>query len=177
MALLHRRRRLIGEQLIGLGLSLGVDPAVLRIGAGLQPFASDRRFDLGLLIGPALGAALLARFDDLTRHLLTAKHIGRITPDDAERILSLSGRAVRGTFQAAMGYRYKGVQRADVELQTAVWGEAQKLMGDVPADVLSGQRRARFAPDVASRTHTPSPSGRPRSRRARFDTPPPGAGE
>lgn len=138
------------------------------------------------------GALLLARYDDLVRHVLTAKHIGRIdrweaakllgadtpagatvgAPDtlignenlgrDEWRMVGGAGRAVRGAFQSAMGYTYKAVRREDVRLQTAAWGEVQKLMGDVPEDVVAGTRRARFAPEIADR-----PSGDYRTRRRR----------
>ncbi|MGB5253240.1 MAG: AcaB family transcriptional regulator, partial [Sedimenticolaceae bacterium] len=87
-----------------------------------------------------------AVFDQLVRAVLTAQHIGVMTRGDAERVLAVIGRQLRRAFLSPMGYRLTGITRADVFQDTDKNVQALALMGELPADILSGELRAPHAP-------------------------------
>lgn len=92
------------------------------------------------------GAYLVARFDELVRAIMTARHVGLLTRDSAERLLHQGGRQVRGAYNAPLGYKYLGITREDIAQGNAKATQARALMGDIPPEVLSGDRRASYAP-------------------------------
>lgn len=95
------------------------------------------------------GAQLVSRYDELVRVVLSARHVGLLTRGDAERALHLGGRQVRRALQSPVGYRMTGVTRVDVEQGTAKALQAREAMGEPPADVRRGERRAPYAPAPA----------------------------
>lgn len=95
------------------------------------------------------GAYLLAKFDVLTRAVLTAEHVALIGRDTGRRLIQDAGRQVRRAFLAPEGYQCRGVTRADVAAGTRDALDARARMGDVPIDILEGRLRARFAPPVS----------------------------
>ena len=62
-----------------------------------------------------LGARLVGLYDGLVRTTLSARHVGLITREEAERALHLSGRQVRRAFLSPVGYRLTGVNRRDID--------------------------------------------------------------
>jgi integrating conjugative element protein (TIGR03761 family) len=94
-------------------------------------------------------AYLIARFDDLVRAIMTARHVGLLDRDNAERFLHHGGRQVRRAYNSPLGYKYFGITRADIAQGNAKAAQARALMGDVPAAVLSGERAAPYAPAIA----------------------------
>jgi integrating conjugative element protein (TIGR03761 family) len=92
------------------------------------------------------GAKLLAEYDELARGALTARHVGLMEANDAERLLGLCAGKIRGLFCLPQGYRFLGIDREALAQGTAKAERARKAMGEVPADVLSEDRRAVLAP-------------------------------
>ena len=95
------------------------------------------------------GAYLLAKFDDLVRAVLTAKHVAMADRSSAERLIADGGRQVRRAYNAALGYRFLGITRDDARLMTARIMEAEAHMGTLPSDILDAKLRAPFAPEIA----------------------------
>lgn len=91
-------------------------------------------------------ARLVADYDTLVRNALTARHVGLVTRDEQERVLQLSGRRVRRAMVSPLGYRFLGLTRRDLEQATANAQRAREAMGELPAEVLNGTRRAPHAP-------------------------------
>ena len=88
------------------------------------------------------GARLVGLYDGLVRTVLSARHVGLLSRDEAERALHLGGRQVRRALQSAVGYRFAGVTRLDVEQGTAKAQQARDVMGELPEDILAGTSRA-----------------------------------
>ena len=108
-----------------------------------------------------LGAYLLADYDELVRTVLTASHCAFIDRSRAFSLLLRSGRPVRRIY--CLGptvWRYTGVTREDVVNNTKLAQQAKAVYAnmnihDIPADVLQGARRGRYAPPIRQ---TPAPS-------------------
>ncbi|MGQ0700578.1 MAG: PFL_4669 family integrating conjugative element protein [Panacagrimonas sp.] len=98
------------------------------------------------------GAYLLAKFDDLVRAVLTAKHVAMVDRSNSERLIADGGRQVRRAYNAALGYRFLGITRDDARLMTARIKEAEAQMGALPQEILDSKLRAPFAPDIARAT-------------------------
>ena len=95
-------------------------------------------------------ARILADFDMLVRAVLTARHIGLMDRREAERCLVLGTRALRRAMGTALGYKYEGVKRQDLRDGNIKVQRAREHMGEVPAEVVDGSRRARYAPEKRS---------------------------
>ncbi len=98
------------------------------------------------------GARLLTDFDALVRTVLTARHVGFMDRDSAEKTLNLGGRAVRRALASAMGFKNQSTRRKDIEENTAHARQAIELMGEVPEEILNRTRRAKLAPELVSKT-------------------------
>lgn len=98
------------------------------------------------------GAYLLARFDELVRLILTARHVALADRDTSARLLADGGRNVRRAYNSVLRYRFLGINGDDVRLMTARGKEAEALMGPLPAAVLNGSLRAPHAPDPRKRS-------------------------
>ena len=94
-------------------------------------------------------ARLVGLYDGLVRAVLSARHVGLLAREEAERALHQGGRQVRRALQSAIGYRFLGLTRLDIAQGTAKAQQARDAMGELPADVLAGVRRAPCAPAVA----------------------------
>lgn len=123
---------------LSLGENLNVQPVVLPLFINAQ---------LGFI-----AVYLLADYDDLARRLILAHHTALIDRKTLERWLNEGAHALRSLFSLAQQYKPSGVKRADYELSSAAALKARERFGDVPADVLDGSRRSRFAPPL---THQP----------------------
>lgn len=97
------------------------------------------------------GAYLLARFDELVRLILTARHVALADRETSARLLADAGRHVRRAFNSVLRYRFLGINGDDLRLMTARGKEAEALMGALPAAVLDGTLRAPHAPDPRKR--------------------------
>lgn len=92
------------------------------------------------------GAQLIAEYDTLSCTVLTACHIGLLESRAAESLLHRCARKIRGTFVLTQGYSFMAIDRPAVLKGTAKAIRAQEVMGLVPDDVLSGDRRAPLVP-------------------------------
>ncbi len=92
------------------------------------------------------GARMLAGYDEFARSVLTAAHVGLVDSDDAERLLGHCARKIRGLFCLPQGYRFLGVDRAALAQGTAVAEQARKAMGEVPKEVMTGERHPPLGP-------------------------------
>lgn len=93
-----------------------------------------------------IGAYLLGDYDHFVRRVLTARHIGAMTRDEAEQAIAQCGRHVRRAYMGAAGYRCMGVARSDVRGRTVRGEEARARMGEVPGDILDGASRPEHMP-------------------------------
>lgn len=120
----------------------GVD---IRVAHSLQPVRVPLQF-----ANPYgyMGAYLIADFDDLVRAVLTARHVGLIPRDAAEKTLQQGGRTVRRTFVIPMDWKHCAIDRDDVREDTPRGRLARAAMGALPQDVLEGTRRAGHAPAI-----------------------------
>ncbi|MDN5869220.1 MAG: TIGR03761 family integrating conjugative element protein [Nitrococcus sp.] len=95
-------------------------------------------------------ARLVGVFDALACKVLSARHVGLLTREEAERSLQQGGRVLRRALQSPIGYRFMGVTRRDLEQATAKAVQAMESMGEVPGEVLAGTRRAAHAPAIVN---------------------------
>jgi integrating conjugative element protein (TIGR03761 family) len=141
-----------GEQLIQAGQVTLADrlasvPALeVTVAASQKPYRTPLRFANPYAYR---GARLLADYDTLARGVLTAAHVGLVDSDDAERLLGHCAGKIRGVFCVPQGYRFLGVDRSALAQGTASAEQARKAMGEVPQDVLTGERRPPFGPRKA----------------------------
>ncbi len=77
---------------------------------------------------------------------LTACHIGLLDSKASEDILNASARKVRALFMIPQSYRLLKINRELVRKAMGRSHEARQLMGEVPGDVLSGDRHAPLVP-------------------------------
>jgi hypothetical protein len=95
-----------------------------------------------------MGAYLIADFDTLARTILTARHVGMMERDPAEKLLYQGGRLVRRVFESTQGWKHCAVTRDDMAANNAKARAAIEAMGTLPQDVLSGQTRPRIGPEI-----------------------------
>lgn len=92
---------------------------------------------------------LLSDFDTLARSVMTASHIALMTRSQAYEWLDTGAGYLRKCFGVIENYRHSGVTRQDVKENNARYQEAVKRFKvKIPADVLSGKKRAEFAPII-----------------------------
>ena len=136
--------QLIQAEQAALAERLEALPALeVRVATSWKPYRTPLRFANPYAFR---GAKLLADYDELARGLLTARHVGLMEAGDAERLLGRCAGKVRGLFCLPQGYRFLGIDRETLAQGTAKAEQARQTMGEVPEDVLSGERRAGLAP-------------------------------
>ena len=96
------------------------------------------------------GAYLLAAYDRWVCTLLTAGHVGLRDRAEVQRLLQLGGRALRRAYATPLGYRSLGITRQDIRDGSEKAERAKAAMGDVPDDVLAGDRRAPYGPGAGT---------------------------
>lgn len=102
-----------------------------------------------------MGAYLVADLDVLSCTVLTARRLGLIDQLHSDEILRSAGRAIRRTFNYAVQWRFTGVTRNEVRQMSQTAQRARTLMGEIPLDVLSGEKRARIAPPINQKINQP----------------------
>lgn len=95
-----------------------------------------------------MGAYLIADFDELVRALVTARHVGLMSRDRSEQIINTGARPIRHAFTLATGWKYTGLTREDLKQDTQPARVAAVAMGQLPADVVAGTRRASVSPMI-----------------------------
>jgi len=91
-------------------------------------------------------ARLLSEYDTLVCTVLTARHIGLQDNKASEGLLRLCGRKIRSTFVIPQGYKFLQIDRAILSQGGEKSINARKAMGEVPEDILSGERHAPLVP-------------------------------
>lgn len=90
---------------------------------------------------------LLSEFDALARSVMTACHIAIMTREQAREWLEAGASLLRRCFGVVETYRHSGITRKDVAENNQRYQECvERFKLTLPADVLSGERRAMFAP-------------------------------
>lgn len=128
---------------------LAQSPAVeIEVAASLRPVRLDLMFT-----NPYgyQGGHLLVDYDHLVRHVLTARHVGLLNQATSQKMLHNGARALRRVYGLPQGYKYTGVTREDVRQGNRRAQRALEAMGEVPAEVLEGARRAELAPEILPR--------------------------
>ena len=92
------------------------------------------------------GAQLIAEFDTTARTILTAKHVGLINNALAESALQGCAAAIRSLFAVPHGYRVLRIDREAIEAGGKAANAAADLMGELPSEVLLGERAAALTP-------------------------------
>lgn len=92
------------------------------------------------------GAKLLSAYDTLVRTALTAQHVGLLDSESCQGELKVCARKIRSLFCIPQGYRFLRVNRESLQKASGKSHDARQAMGEVPEDVLSGERQAPLFP-------------------------------
>ena len=101
------------------------------------------------------GAQLLSAYDTLVCTALTARHVGLLDNETSDSLIRRGARKVRSTFTRPQSYRLTGIDRGNLRRGGGRTHDARQAMGDVPNDVMSGERHALLVPRKA---HSPAAS-------------------
>ncbi|PLW70058.1 TIGR03761 family integrating conjugative element protein [Pseudohalioglobus lutimaris] len=93
-------------------------------------------------------AQLLGEYDQLMCADRTLRHLGIEMPMDLVEQVAASGRWVRRIFALPLGYHCLDICRQDVRQQTPMAIRARERMGDLPGDILHGERLPALRPVV-----------------------------
>lgn len=85
-------------------------------------------------------AQLLGEYDQLMCTDMTLHHLGVDIPGDLVEQVAGSGRWIRRVFALPQGYHCLGIRRSDIGQDTPVFAIARERMGDVPEDILCGDK-------------------------------------
>ena len=103
-------------------------------------------------------AQLLGEYDRLMCTELTLHHLGIDIPKDLTEQLSGSGRWVRRVFALPQGYHCLDIRRADIRQGSPAALKAIERMGEVPQEILSGDRLPSLRPVVIESIATSLPA-------------------
>ncbi len=79
-------------------------------------------------------------------HALTARHVGLLDSDIVQGLIRASAGKIRSLFAIPQGYRFLGINRESLQVANGKSHEARQAMGEVPEDVMSGERQAPLVP-------------------------------
>lgn len=88
---------------------------------------------------------ILAEFDELVRQIILAQRLALIDRRTQGQWLGEAAHHLRSLFHLVMSYKFSGVNREDIAMNNAAAQAARHRLGDVPADILDGSLRSRFA--------------------------------
>lgn len=91
-------------------------------------------------------AGLIGAFDRLARVLSTAEHVALISGETTHRLLGNAAAEVRRVLTGAAGYQVMDLDRARLRADPALAEAARAALGELPAEVLSGERRPALSP-------------------------------
>ena len=77
---------------------------------------------------------------------MTLHHLGLDMPMDLIEQVSGSGRWVRRVFALPQGYHCLDVRRHDIRQETPAAMKARERMGEIPQDILNGERLPSLRP-------------------------------
>lgn len=141
---LDRQKSLIAELTQIAESALGTAPGLSHAEAhSIEPLEVEIRFSTPYSY---IGAGLLSEYDRLVRLAMQAQHVGRLADNEAFKLINKGGRAVRGAFESAFGYKYSGLTTKDLLQSNAKAKEAILKRGEVPDNVVKGLKRPDFTP-------------------------------
>ena len=103
-------------------------------------------------------AQLLGEYDQLMCADLTLHHLGLDIGKDLTEQLSGSGRCVRRVFALPQGYHSLDIRRADIRQGSPAALKAIERMGEIPPDILGGDRLPSLRPVVIQPTENSVPA-------------------
>ncbi len=92
------------------------------------------------------GAQLVAAYDRLVCTALTARHIGLLQGQACVQLQRACARKLRALFLIPQRYRRLKIDRETVRTAMGRSAEARQTMGELPADILSGEYQAPLVP-------------------------------
>ena len=125
---------LLQQQACGMEVTLAES---LRPSRMLLQFASPYAYQ---------GARLLAEYDALVCRVLTASHVGLVDGSMRDELLDSCSHRLRATFMIPQTFRLTGVDREAVHGDGDACRRAREAMGEVPQEILRGERRAPVVP-------------------------------
>ena len=125
---------LLQQQAAGMEVSLAESLRPCRV---LLQFASPYAYQ---------GARLLAEYDALVCRVLTASHVGLVDGGTRDELLSNCSHKLRAAFMIPQNFRLTGVDREAVRGNRDESRRARKAMGEVPEDIVRGERCAPVVP-------------------------------
>lgn len=143
------------EQQANLDRVLGANPMMdIQVSESVKPL----KVSIGFASSHAYWVArVILQFDSVVRAVLTARHHALLDQQMSSLLMDDAARLIRRIFETTVRYRVTGLTRADLKAGNARVAEAEQKMGCVPADILEGARRAKFAPALpASQTEQAS---------------------
>jgi integrating conjugative element protein (TIGR03761 family) len=93
-------------------------------------------------------AQMLAELDQILCAVMTFRHLGVDLPTSLDEQVNASGRWVRRVFAVPQGYQSLGVCRDDLRQHTERAEKAREQMGELPNEILSGERLPSLRPVV-----------------------------
>ncbi|MCG7937554.1 MAG: TIGR03761 family integrating conjugative element protein [Candidatus Thiodiazotropha lotti] len=141
---LKRQKALIEELTQTADQSLVSAPGLSHSEAhSIEPLIVEIRFSTPYSY---IGASLLSEYDRLVRLAMQAQHVGRLADKEAFRLIHKGGRAVRGAFESAFGYKFSGLTTNDLLQGNAKAKETVAKRGQVSDAILRGLKRPEFTP-------------------------------
>lgn len=93
-------------------------------------------------------AYLIEDYDRLCMAALTATHVALMRRDEASRAIESCASMLRGALSLPFNYTYRMLTRTDVRQNNQRALQAMEMLAEVPPDVVSGERRAAYAPEI-----------------------------
>ncbi len=97
-------------------------------------------------------AQMLADYDRMVCMWMTARHLGMALPTEIAEQVSGSGRWLRRVFALPQSYQYLEISRSDIHQGTARAAKARECMGDLPQEILDGDKLPSLRPVTFQRT-------------------------
>lgn len=91
-------------------------------------------------------AQLLGEYDQLMCTDMTLHHLGIDMPTDLVDQVAGCGRRIRGVFALPQGYHCLDIRRYDIRQNSPLAVKARERLGDVPEDILCGDRLPSLRP-------------------------------
>jgi integrating conjugative element protein (TIGR03761 family) len=147
-ALNGARSRLAQEQAALMNSLQRLSNLEIRVASSRQPERVALRFTNPYAYW---GAHLIARFDRVACTIMTARHVGLLTVEQANRDVHRCSAPLRRLFSVPQGYRYLNIDRETMKAGGTAAEAAITRMGELPLQVLNDTQRASLAPTFARR--------------------------
>lgn len=123
-----------------------------------KPSFSMKPIHIDIAFAAPLGyraVKLVVAADDVIKLMLQAHHVDLVRDSEAKQALYKVGNHVRRAFESAMTYREMNVSYKALKKMTAQAQKAIDALGEVPAEILSGEKLPRHVPRVHLSTNKP----------------------